>query len=333
MRRRDAMSVRPASPIPLFDRKPVNPFAPIGISAAVARSVGQEPAPDLIRGRPQAGARALPLTEASTVARSRSVGGGARVRSLIITATVLAMTGGSISAVSAASVKTQSAPVVATNPVNPYAGYIAEASRRFGIPVSWIRVVMRVESRGQVKAVSPKGAIGLMQIMPDTWTGLRLRYRLGRNPRDPHDNILAGAAYLREMHDRYGAAGFLAAYNAGPGRYAEYLATGRPLPAETLAYVAALAPLIGGDPVNRGVVIAAGATAWIRAPLFAVVADSTSSAHRPQSDGRSHAGSIADLSGLEPPHDWHSRDMLRGASLFFARTFSGPSHLAPGPIR
>ena len=89
-----------------------------------------------------------------------------------------------------------------------------------------------------------------MQIMPDTWAGLRLRYRLGRNPSDPHDNILAGAAYLREMHDRFGAAGFLAAYNAGPGRYAEYLAAGRPLPAETRAYVAALAPLIGGGRID-----------------------------------------------------------------------------------
>lgn len=310
------MSVRPASPIPLFGRKPVNPFVPIGISQAVARSVGQ--------GRPQAGARALPLTEASTMARSRPVGDGSRARGLIITAIVLAMTYGSISAASAASVKTQSAPVVATNPVNPYAGYIADASRRFGIPESWIRAVMHVESRGQVKAVSPKGAIGLMQIMPDTWAGLRLRYRLGRNPRDPRDNILAGAAYLREMHDRFGAAGFLAAYNAGPGRYAEYLATGRPLPAETLAYVAALAPLIGGGPVNHGVGIAAGPNAWIRAPLFAVVADSTSYAYRPQSNGRLRARPVTDLSGLEPPHDWHSRDMLRGASLFFARTSSGP---------
>src|SRR5216684_1925674 len=217
MRRRDAMSVRPASPIPLFDRKPVNPFVPIGILRAVARSVGQEPAPDLIQGRPQAGARAFPLTEASTVARSRSVGGGARARGLIMTAIVLAVTAGSITAVSAASVKTQSAPMVTTNPVNPYAAYIAEASRLFGIPERWIRAVIRVESSGQVKAVSPKGAIGLMQIMPYTWAGLRLRYRLGRDLRDPHDNILAGAAYLREMHDRYGAAGFLAAYNAGPG--------------------------------------------------------------------------------------------------------------------
>ena len=216
--------------------------------------------------------------------------------------------------------------MAAANPADRYAADIAEASRRFGIPESWIRAVMRVESRGQVKAVSPKGAIGLMQIMPDTWAGLRQRYRLGRNPYDPRDNILAGAAYLREMHDRFGGAGFLAAYNAGPGRYQDYVSTGRPLPAETRAYVAALAPLIGGDPVNRAVVIAAGATAWIIAPLFAVVADSTSSAHRPQSDGRLRTRPVTDLSGLEPPHDWHSRDMLRGASLFFARTSSGPPH-------
>src|SRR5229473_2154015 len=148
MRRRDAMSVRPASPIPLFGRKLVNPFVPICISQAVARSIGQEPAPDLIRGRPQAGARALPLTEASTMACSRSVGGGPRVRSLIITAIVLAMIGGSISAVCAASAQAQSAPIATVNPADPYAADIAEASRRFSIPENWIRVVMRVESRG-----------------------------------------------------------------------------------------------------------------------------------------------------------------------------------------
>ena len=58
-----------------------------------------------------------------------------------------------------------------------------------------------------------------MQIMPQTWAELRARYGLGTDPYDPHDNILAGAAYIRELHDRYGAPGFLAAYNAGPGRY------------------------------------------------------------------------------------------------------------------
>ena len=53
--------------------------------------------------------------------------------------------------------------------------------------------------------------MGLMQIMPKTWTELRARYGLGADPYDPHDNILAGAAYIRELHDRYGSPGFLAA--------------------------------------------------------------------------------------------------------------------------
>ena len=267
--------------------------------------------------------------ESRSIPSSRSASRGpSRAASVkaIITAIAVTVTGGSISAFCAASAKAQSAPIATVNPADPYAADIAEASRRFSIPESWIRAVIRVESSGRVRAVSPKGAIGLMQIMPDTWARLRLRYRLGRNPRDPHDNILAGAAYLREMHDRYGAAGFLAAYNAGPGRYQDYVSTGRPLPAETLAYVATLAPLIGGDPVNRGVVIAAGFNAWIRAPLFAVVADSTSSAYRRQSNGRLRTRPVTDLSGLEPPHDWHSRDMPRGASLFVARTSSGHPH-------
>ena len=62
-----------------------------------------------------------------------------------------------------------------------------------------------------------------MQIMPRTWTELRARYGFGADPFDPHDNILAGAAYIRELYDRYGVPGFLAAYNAGPGRYERHL--------------------------------------------------------------------------------------------------------------
>jgi soluble lytic murein transglycosylase-like protein len=92
--------------------------------------------------------------------------------------------------------------------------------------------------------------MGLMQIMLQTWSGLRLRYGLGANPYDPHDNILAGAAYLWELHDRYSAPGFLAAYNAGPARYDDHLATGRPLPAETRAYVAV--PLHSNSWPTRG---------------------------------------------------------------------------------
>ncbi len=152
-------------------------------------------------------------------------------------------------------------PAVATPPVlaqtvvsgraaaaHPHDTHIAEASRRFGIPATWIAAVMRAESAGDVRAVSSAGAMGLMQVMPDTWAELRIRHRLGHDPYDPRDNILAGTAYLRQMWDRYGnVAAMLAAYNAGPGRYDEYRATARPLPAETRAYVAALAPILLGE--------------------------------------------------------------------------------------
>ena len=93
--------------------------------------------------------------------------------------------------------------------------------------------------------------MGLMQIMPETYAELRLRYHLGADPYAPRSNILAGAAYLHELHDRYGPAGFLAAYNAGPGRYEDYLMRGRPLPEETRNYVATLAPKIGVPALPR----------------------------------------------------------------------------------
>ena len=153
------------------------------------------------------------------------------------------------------------------------ADYIAEAARRFGVPAAWIRAVMDAESAGDVHAVSRNGAMGLMQIMPNTWSELRMRYGLGRDPFDPRDNILAGAAYLREMHDRYGSPGFLAAYNAGPQRYEEYLAGVRALPAETRAYVATLAPLVGGEPFESVTAIAPDPLAWTRSPLFVVHAN------------------------------------------------------------
>ncbi|MBG0794229.1 lytic transglycosylase domain-containing protein [Methylocystis sp. H62] len=119
-----------------------------------------------------------------------------------------------------------------------------EASRRFHIPPQWIRAVMRAESYGDACAVSGKGAIGLMQIMPATYEELRLKHALGPDPFDPGDNILAGAAYLSEVFERYREGGFLAAYNAGPQRYEQYL-RGRPLPTETIIYVTGLASKLG----------------------------------------------------------------------------------------
>lgn len=124
--------------------------------------------------------------------------------------------------------------------------YIEEASQRFGVPQAWIAAVMQAESAGQTHLngrpiTSHAGAMGLMQVMPGTWAALRRAHGLGPDPHDPRDNIMAGTAYLRAMHDRFGYPGLFAAYNAGPGRYAEHLRTGRPLPAETRGYIAQLA--------------------------------------------------------------------------------------------
>ncbi|HEU4961959.1 MAG TPA: lytic transglycosylase domain-containing protein [Sphingomonas sp.] len=120
--------------------------------------------------------------------------------------------------------------------------YIDEASVRFGIPTRWINQVIRAESGGRTllnghPIRSRKGAIGLMQLMPATWTAMRARLGLGADPDDPRDNILAGTFYLRLMYDRFGYPGLFAAYNAGPAAYAGYLAGTKALPAETMAYL------------------------------------------------------------------------------------------------
>ena len=191
-----------------------------------------------------------------------------------------------------------------SGPLRPFAAIVTEASQRFGVPEHWIRAVMHVESGQKPRSRSRKGAIGLMQIMPTTWADLRARYRLGADPYDVRDNILAGAAYIRELHDRYGAPGFLAAYNAGPGRYERHLAIGRPLPAETQAYVATLAPLITRAPADVQLGAVARSFAWANASLFptraaGITADGRSPAGLSKSrSSRTHV--IVDLSALVP---------------------------------
>jgi len=158
------------------------------------------------------------------------------------------------------------------------ADFVAEASRRFAIPGSWIYPVIRFESRGDARAVSPKGACGLMQIMPATWARLRARYGLGLDIFDPRDNVLAGTAYLRELYDLYGAPGFLAAYNAGPGRYDDYLYRGRPLPAETVVYVRNLTAPDALVPTPRASSSTRPASPdWTASALFIARADSATS--------------------------------------------------------
>jgi hypothetical protein len=143
-------------------------------------------------------------------------------------------------------------------PDDPWGPYITAASKRFGVPEGWIREVMRQESGGQqylggTLITSAAGAMGLMQVMPGTYEELRQRYGLGSDPYHPRDNISAGAAYMRELYDRYGAPGFLAAYNAGPQRADDYLSGRGRLPSETVAYMAAVAPRLGGSTFSSGV--------------------------------------------------------------------------------
>ncbi len=258
-----------ATLIPLFAGKPSHSSVPLGRRPADAHSEGQ--------GRPTAGAAREPFTAASRLAGWRHSGVGA--------AAALAI---SLLSVGGTAVPAIAEDVAADRALarHPYTLHVAEAARQFGIPQAWIWAVMRVESNGDSRAVSPAGAMGLMQIVPATWADLSGRYGLGGDPFDMRANIMAGAAYLRAMHDRYGnVTAMLAAYNAGPGRYDEHLSRGRPLPAETRAYLARLAS-IAGDPADTQ--LAAVPTpdpfAWRRAALFVRVASAADNVAGVQAD-------------------------------------------------
>ncbi|QHC35321.1 lytic transglycosylase domain-containing protein [Komagataeibacter xylinus] len=142
-------------------------------------------------------------------------------------------------------------------PDDPWGPYITEAAQHFDVPAVWIREVMHRESGGQLYrngqfVTSLPGAMGLMQLMPPTYDEMRARYSLGPDAFEPHDNIMAGTAYIREMYDIYGSPGFLAAYNSGPGRLDDFVDHYHTLPKETRDYVAAIGPRIAGSsPVNR----------------------------------------------------------------------------------
>jgi hypothetical protein len=115
---------------------------------------------------------------------------------------------------------------------------------------------------------------------------------------------LAGAAYLRELHDRFGDSGFLAAYNAGPARYEAFLATGRPLPDETRAYLGALAPPTSGGAAETRLAVASAVPPWAQAPLFVLLAAHSSIARgtsSPVHHERSPAVTrVADVTGFLP---------------------------------
>lgn len=272
--------------IPLFAEEPSHPFVPLAFRTAVARSDGPGRPTGRRHGalppgyRPKACPEDKPLTAASTMAGWARVG-----RRVILSAVMLAVV-----LSSSGSATAQSAPIAVpsahASAINPLAAFTAEATRRFGIPAVWIEAVITVESAGDPHALSPKGAMGLMQLMPATWAAMRDQLDLGNDPFDPRANILAGTAYLSDLHARYGSPGFLAAYNAGPARYEDHLATGRPLPTETRAYLAVLTPMIESQHVGGATALSAGRS-WSAAPLFVLrIAGADpmpSSLHRPDS--------------------------------------------------
>ncbi len=120
---------------------------------------------------------------------------------------------------------------------------ITDAAKKLRMPAEWIRAVMRRESGGRTMLAEDKpirskaGAVGLMQLMPGTYAEMRAKHGLGNDPYNPRDNIIAGAAYLRWLHSRYGFPAMFAVYNFGPGHYEDHIQGERALPAETQAYI------------------------------------------------------------------------------------------------
>jgi hypothetical protein len=123
----------------------------------------------------------------------------------------------------------------------PYAEIIAAASQAHGVDPFLVKALIQVESGYRPKARSPKGAVGLMQIMPATAREYKVR-----NPFDPKANIEAGVRHLKSLLDRYGSGRTelaLAAYNAGPGAVQKF--NGIPPYRETRNYVSRILSLAG----------------------------------------------------------------------------------------
>lgn len=123
--------------------------------------------------------------------------------------------------------KTEALPIAD----KPLADLVREASAKFGVDPKLVSAVAEVESGGNQNAVSGAGAVGVMQLMPETAAGL------GVNPYDEKENVEGGAKYIKEMLDTFGGdvKKAVAAYNAGPQAVKDY--GGVPPYRETQNYV------------------------------------------------------------------------------------------------
>ncbi|WP_290559342.1 lytic transglycosylase domain-containing protein [Aestuariivita sp.] len=232
-------------------------------------------------------------------------------RRLVVASAILIALSGCANPPAADAQDTVTRSTEAAASTSDFDAYIAEAAQRFRIPERWIRAVMQAESAGNARAVSSAGAIGLMQIMPGTWAELRAAHGFGSDPFDRRENILAGTAYLRQMYDQFGAPGFLAAYNAGPGRYAEHLRTGRSLPRETRRYVAALSQELGfSDALPLQPMRTVSADRWQAAPLFAPVTTSREQQRTDEPDRTSASVQTADEGPQPRPQNSQSNPLF-----------------------
>lgn len=125
--------------------------------------------------------------------------------------------------------------------------FIRESSKRYGIDPNLLRILCFIESRYRLEAVSPKGARGPMQFMPDTAKRFGLK-----NPHDPQKSIDAAARYLRELLRKFGGRLDLAiaAYNAGEGTVQSFR-TGRPLVLASGKIINRRGRITGGIPPYR----------------------------------------------------------------------------------
>jgi soluble lytic murein transglycosylase-like protein len=135
---------------------------------------------------------------------------------------------------------------------------IEKAAARHNVDANLVRAVVKVESNFNPNAVSRKGAMGLMQLMPQTARQLNVT-----NPFDPEQNIEAGVRHLKKLMENYGGDVrlSLAAYNAGPGAVARW--SGVPHFAETRNYVRRITQLYNGGAVTTS----AGSAGLFRAPI------------------------------------------------------------------
>lgn len=198
-----------------------------------------------------------------------------------------------------------------------YDDIINAAGKQYGLDPDLLRAQMMQESRGNPNAVSPKGAFGLMQLMPATAKELGVT-----DIADPQQNIMGGAKYMRQLVDKYGDIdSAVQAYNMGPGAFDKYKAGERGLPKETAGYLdkvssnfanlkkgimpaaqdnASVDAWLGQAPQPQGGV--SNVDAWLGGGGAQVQAQPVAAQAAPQQASQSIPSFITDASGAQIPN-------------------------------